>query len=85
MPDPDSPVDPLIQELAAQLSLEDLLGVEGAAHWEAQKEEPVDNTEFFARLDQIWAGVTDEEWEAIPADMSVNLDHYLYGSPKRAK
>lgn len=29
--------------------------------------------------------VPDEEWEKIPADASLNLDHYLYGSPKRVE
>lgn len=27
--------------------------------------------------------IPDEEWEKLPRDLSVNLDHYLYGAPKR--
>jgi hypothetical protein len=26
--------------------------------------------------------VPEEEWERVPTDLSKNLDHYLYGSPK---
>jgi hypothetical protein len=31
---------------------------------------------------QIHAQVPPEEWEKIPHDLSINHDHYLYGSPK---
>jgi len=40
----------------------------------------------------IWAKVKDiieeiprEEWKELPADGSINADHYLYGSPKKTK
>lgn len=32
---------------------------------------------------EIAAKVPAEEWERVPKDASVNLDHYLYGAPKR--
>ncbi len=32
----------------------------------------------------ITASVPDEEWEKVPTDLSENLDHYLYGHPKRS-
>ena len=32
---------------------------------------------------EIGASVPAEEWEKTPADASMNLDHYLYGAPKR--
>jgi len=32
---------------------------------------------------EIGASVPAEEWEKTPADASINLDHYLYGAPKR--
>ena len=32
---------------------------------------------------EIGASVPAEEWEKAPADASINLDHYLYGAPKR--
>jgi hypothetical protein len=28
-------------------------------------------------------GVPDSEWERVPADLSLNLDHYLYGLPRQ--
>ncbi len=31
---------------------------------------------------EISRSVPDEEWARIPADSSINLDHYLYGAPK---
>jgi len=27
--------------------------------------------------------VPKQEWERLPADLTDNLDHYLYGTPKR--
>lgn len=32
---------------------------------------------------ELGATVPDEEWAKVPADLSVNLDHYLYGAPKK--
>jgi hypothetical protein len=31
----------------------------------------------------IAAGVPQDEWAQLPADLSDQLDHYLYGTPKR--
>jgi len=31
---------------------------------------------------EISAGVPEEEWAKIPADLAKNLHHYLYGAPK---
>jgi len=33
-------------------------------------------------LAAIWNDVPDEEWKKLPSDLSRNLDHYLYGTPK---
>ena len=33
-------------------------------------------------LRAIWADVPKEEWDRLPADLSDNLDHYIYGTPK---
>jgi hypothetical protein len=38
---------------------------------------------FFAMLDEIAADAPQEELDRLPADLSYNADHYLYGSPKR--
>lgn len=36
---------------------------------------------------EIWKGylkdIPEEELEKIPTDASINLDHYLYGAPKK--
>ena len=34
---------------------------------------------------ELGATVPDEEWAKVPPDLSVNLDHYLYGAPKKDK
>jgi GTP-dependent phosphoenolpyruvate carboxykinase len=31
---------------------------------------------------QIGAEIPQEEWAKVPSDLSKNVDHYLYGSPK---
>jgi hypothetical protein len=37
---------------------------------------------FLQFVEEIRSQVPREEWEAIPKDLSKNLDHYLYGVPK---
>ena len=34
-------------------------------------------------VDEINAGLPADTWENVPTDGSINLDHYLYGAPKR--
>ena len=34
------------------------------------------------RLRAIWADVSEEEWNRLPPDLTDNLDHYIYGTPK---
>ncbi len=34
-------------------------------------------------LAELAAEIPAEEWKKLPADLSDNLDHYLYGTPKR--
>jgi hypothetical protein len=38
---------------------------------------------YWERIQAIAAGVPAEEWAKVPADASLNLDHYLHGAPKR--
>ena len=33
-------------------------------------------------VDDITSQIPQTEWEQLPSDLSKNLDHYLYGSPK---
>ncbi len=37
---------------------------------------------FLQFVEDISAQVPTEEWAKLPSDLSQNLDHYLYGSPK---
>lgn len=37
---------------------------------------------FLQFVEEISAQVPREEWEKLPKDLSKNIDHYLYGSPK---
>jgi len=34
---------------------------------------------------KISASVPRDDWEKLPKDLSYNLDHYLYGMPKRRR
>ena len=34
-------------------------------------------------IQDLAAQVPAEEWAKVPKDLSANLDHYLYGSPKK--
>ena len=35
------------------------------------------------KIREIMESVPPEAWEGTPADGSINVDHYLYGAPKR--
>ncbi len=37
------------------------------------------------KLEVISKHVPDEVWEKLPTDGTENLDHYLYGAPKKKK
>lgn len=37
---------------------------------------------FLQFVEEISAQVPKEEWAKLPSDLSKNIDHYLYGSPK---
>lgn len=37
------------------------------------------------KLEAISKSVPDEVWEKLPTDGAENIDHYLYGAPKKAK
>jgi hypothetical protein len=34
-------------------------------------------------LKELAAGIPREEWERLPADLTDDLHHYLYGTPRR--
>ena len=38
---------------------------------------------IWQEIREIVQDVPDEEWKRLPRDGSANLDHYLYGAPKK--
>ncbi len=46
----------------------------------AEPDEPIWET-----LMRLGRQVPDEEWARVPADLSRNLEHYLYGAPKESE
>jgi hypothetical protein len=64
--------------------LNDLVSAEELAQLEVMEQSGVDYSDFWAAIDEIWQAVPLADWETIPHDLSTNLDHYLYGSPKQA-
>jgi Arc/MetJ-type ribon-helix-helix transcriptional regulator len=38
---------------------------------------------IWERAEEIRRGVPDEEWAKLPTDGAEQLDHYIYGSPRR--
>ena len=38
---------------------------------------------IFARIEEAVKQIPTEAWDEVPADGSENLDHYLYGAPKK--
>jgi len=55
-----------------------------AAPVAAPRQEPFDPTAppIEEVIRAIWADVPQEEWDRLPPDLSENLDHYIYGTPK---
>lgn len=37
---------------------------------------------FLQFVEEISAQIPTEEWAKLPSDLSKNIDHYLYGTPK---
>ena len=40
---------------------------------------------LWREIDAIVAQVPEDAWDEVPTDGSINVDHYLYGAPKRQK
>lgn len=76
----------IITQLRREMGLEygDDPQIEEIKRWMKEVENhPVDNSWIFERAKELSAQVPMEEWEELPPDYSVNLDHYLYGTPKQ--
>ena len=43
----------------------------------------VDRRPIWELVDTINARLPADTWENVPTDGSINLDHYLYGAPKK--
>jgi Arc/MetJ-type ribon-helix-helix transcriptional regulator len=57
----------------------DLLDARDATAQDSPVRDEASISEIFIRLAQQ---IPPEEWSRVPTDLSINLDHYLYGSPK---
>jgi hypothetical protein len=60
------------------LRLLDILATDASAERRA-----VDRRAVWEVVDEINAGLPADTWENVPTDGSINLDHYLYGAPKK--
>lgn len=38
---------------------------------------------LIVKLEELRKQVPEEAWAEVPKDSSINVDHYLYGSPKK--
>jgi hypothetical protein len=45
--------------------------------------EPHPTRPIWEEIREIVKDVPDEEWDRLPRDGSLNVDHYLYGAPKK--
>jgi hypothetical protein len=69
---------PADQVQAARKILGDLCGEPGFGSNQVPPERPIEDI-----LRELAAGIPQEEWDRLPADLSDHPDHYLYGTPKR--
>lgn len=68
------------QDRVAALILGELEAANGQG---IQEEEQPDDRPIWEKLRERAKNVPDEEWEKFPQDGAAELDHYLYGTPKR--
>ena len=50
---------------------------------ETKQAEPKDRMPIWERIAEITKEVPPEAWDEVPTDGSINIDHYLYGAPKK--
>ena len=46
-------------------------------------ETSLDRRPIWEIVEEVNAGLPSDTWDDVPTDGSINLDHYLYGAPKR--
>ena len=66
------------QEEALRL-LDTLAGKESSEH----NGKGLDHKPIWELVEEINADLPADTWENVPTDASINLDHYLYGAPKK--
>jgi len=69
---------PADQIQAARKVLDDLCREPASGARQALAERPIEDI-----LRELAAGIPREEWDRLPADLTDQLDHYLYGTPRR--
>ena len=50
---------------------------------DSAEETNADRKSIWEVVDEINANLPVDTWENVPTDGSINLDHYLYGAPKK--
>ncbi len=50
-----------------------------------RKQESKDARPIGEIFEELGRSIPEEEWAKVPADLSKNLDHYLYGAPKESE
>lgn len=62
----------------------ELLGIlETLAKQAPTGEEETDSRPIWEVIEEISRQAPPEAWDNVPTDGSINVDHYLYGAPKR--
>jgi hypothetical protein len=62
----------------ARITKIDELSLEAASRVEIKPKKSI-----FEKVLELGASVPVEEWDKVPTDLAKNLDHYLYGAPKK--
>jgi hypothetical protein len=76
-------------EILRRLGFETRYAREQAEMRTNEKEESLETGDGLGSILEIASAATKEvpedEWDRVPNDLSINVDHYLYGSKKRGK
>lgn len=70
--------DAVLEDALLRMRQQEQAGEPGAESGDAGAEKPL-----WEMIAEIARRVPDEEWAKIPSDASYQLDHYLYGAPKK--
>lgn len=59
--------------------------LEADANRRFDREQSARRDDLWNSIDRIVADAPDDAWKDVPTDGSKNVDHYLYGAPKRVR